>query len=59
MKTTGSYGIETHGVRNLLGTLFALVVADGLISDFLISQGLGRELNPVLSAFMEQGTFLV
>jgi hypothetical protein len=59
LKTISSYCIGTHRVRNLLGTLFALVVADGLITNFLIAQGMGRELNPLLHILMAQGNFLM
>lgn len=56
--TISSYLVETRSIRNLLSMLFALVVADGLITNFLIAQGLGRELNPFLHILMLQGNFL-
>ena len=57
--TISSYLVETRSIRNLLVILFALVVADGVISNFLIAQGLGRELNPFLRILMVQGNFLM
>ncbi len=46
-------------MRYILGTLIALVVADGLISNFLIRQGLAWEGNPFLEALVGGGAFLV
>ena len=45
--------------RCLLGAMFALVVADGLISNFLMTHGLGREWNPLLRAFVGGENFLL
>ena len=56
-KTTVSSSTGTYRIRILLGTLFALVVADGLISNFLVAQGLGRELNPFLQTLVGQEDF--
>ena len=44
-------------IRYLLGVVFALVVADGVISNFLINQGLGRESNPLLKTLVGQDSF--
>lgn len=57
-KTTSSSLAGTYRIRVLLGTLFALVVADGIISHFIVAQGLGRELNPFLQTLVVQGSFL-
>jgi hypothetical protein len=46
-------------VRNLLGTLFALVVADGVITEYLVMQGMARELNPFVSILLGQTNFLI
>jgi len=45
--------------RCLLGTMFALVVADGLISNFLVTHGLGREWNPFLQILVGGENFLL
>ena len=59
LKTINIHCIGKHRIRNLLATLFALVVADGLITNFLLAQGMGIELNPLLNIFMAQGNFLM
>ena len=40
--------VSSSRMRYMLYTLFGMVVADGLLSNFIISQGLGREWNPLL-----------
>ena len=46
-------------VEHLLGTLLSLVVADGLISQFLIKSGLGQEGNPFLRVLVTSNDFLI
>ena len=46
-------------IEYLLGTLLSLVVADGLITQFLIKNGLGREGNPLLKVLVTENDFLV
>jgi hypothetical protein len=46
-------------VEYLLGTLLSLVVADGLISQFLIKSGLGQEGNPFLKILVAENNFLI
>jgi hypothetical protein len=46
-------------IEYLLGTLLSLVVADGLISQFLIKSGLGQEENPFLKVLVTENNFLV
>lgn len=46
-------------IEYLLGTLLALVVADGLISQFLIKGGLGQEGNPLLRVLVTENDFLI
>ena len=43
----------------LLGTLLSLVVADGIISQFLIKSGIGQEGNPFLRTIVTEGNFLI
>lgn len=46
-------------IEYLLGTLLSLIVADGIISQFLIKQGLGQEGNPFLKTLATNGDFLI
>ena len=41
-----------------MGALFAVVVADGIFSDYLVTQGLGREWNPIAQVLMSQGNLI-
>ena len=45
-------------IKYLLGVLFALVVADGILTNFLITEGLGREWNPFLQTLVGKESFL-
>ena len=51
--------LRLRRVEYLLGTLLALVVADGLITQFLIKSGLGQEVNPFLRVLVTESDFLV
>ena len=53
------YSVTLRRVEYLLGTLLSLVVADGIISQFLIKSGLGQEGNPFLKILVEDSNFLV
>ena len=46
-------------MKYLLLTLIALVVSDGLISQFIVRHGLGREGNPFLQTLVSEGNFLL
>lgn len=46
-------------IEYLLGTLLSLVVADGLITQFLIKSGLGQEGNPLLRVLVTGSDFLI
>jgi len=46
-------------IEYLLGSLLALVVADGVISQFLIEEGLGPEGNPLLKTIATDSDFLI
>ncbi|UCE98272.1 MAG: hypothetical protein JSV74_02805 [Dehalococcoidia bacterium] len=46
-------------IEYLLCSLLALVVADGIISQFLIEEGLGREGNPLLKTIATNSDFLI
>jgi len=58
-KTITSSFAGIRRFRCLLGTLFALVVADGLISNFLVTHGLAREWNPYLQTLVIDDNFLL
>jgi len=45
-------------MRYLLGLLVILVVADGLLTRFLIDGGLAREGNPLLQSFVGENGFI-
>jgi len=51
--------IRLRRVEYLLGTLLSLVVADGLISQFLIKSGIGQEGNPFLKVLVAEDNFLI
>lgn len=44
---------------SILGTLVALVIADGLITNYVISNRLGIEGNPFLQAWVGDEAFLI
>ena len=46
-------------IEYLLGTLLALVAADGIISQFLVEEGLGKEGNPFLRTLATDSNFLI
>ena len=59
LKVPESLRIESRTVRYLLYALFGVIVADGLITQFLVTGGHGSEGNPFLSAWVGHGWFLV
>ena len=59
MEASKKHFIESRKIRLLVSTLIALVVADGLISRFLVSHGFAREGNPLLQIWVGEDTFLV
>jgi len=58
LKVPKSFHIESRTVRYTLYTLFCVIVADGLITQFLVIGGHGLEVNPFLSAWVGHGWFL-
>ena len=50
--------VRTRSLPCLLGILFALVVADGYITQYLVMNNLGIEGNPFLVAWVSQDKFL-
>jgi len=51
--------VRLRRIEHLLGTFLSLVVADGIISQFLIKSGLGQEGNPLLKVLVVESNFLV
>jgi len=56
--TTKSHADSPRLMSVLWGTMIALVVADGLISRFLVTTGLAREGNPLLQVWIHDDLFL-
>jgi hypothetical protein len=50
--------IESRTVRYTLCVLFGIIVADGLISQFLVTGGYGSEGNPLLMSWVGGESFL-
>ncbi len=51
--------VPAKQMRYLLYVLFGLIVADGILSEYLVSHNLGRELNPVLSTLIGGDQFML
>ncbi len=51
--------VSARQMRYLLYVLFGLIVADGILSDFLVSRNLGREWNPLLKTLMGGEQFML
>jgi hypothetical protein len=58
LKVPKSFHIESRTVRYTLYALFCIIIADGLITQFLVTSGQGVEANPFLSAWVSHGLFL-
>jgi hypothetical protein len=58
LKVPKSFHIESRIVRYTLYTLFCIIVADGLITQFLVTGGYGSEANPLLRVWVSHGWFL-
>lgn len=54
-----SYFAGSYRIRILLGALLATIVADGVITEFLVHNGLAREGNPFLYLWVHSDAFLV
>jgi hypothetical protein len=50
--------IESRTVRYTLYVLFGIIVADGLLSQFLVTGGYGVEANPLLAPLVGGESFL-
>ncbi|MGQ9546924.1 MAG: DUF5658 family protein [Dehalococcoidia bacterium] len=58
LKAAESPYIGRRTVRSALCALFCAIVADGLISRFLVTGGYGSEVNPFLAPLIAGETFL-
>ena len=52
-----AYFAGSYTQRILIGSLFAAVVADGIITKYLVSQGLATEGNPFLGDWVHNNAF--
>jgi hypothetical protein len=59
MKGVSAYFSGSRRMKYILLSLVMLVVSDGLISQFLTKYSLGREGNPFLRTFVNEGSFLL
>ena len=59
MNTVRSHTAASQRILYLLTALVVLVIADGVITNILIEQGLAREGNPLLQGLAGSGSFLV
>ncbi|MFC2063166.1 DUF5658 family protein [Chloroflexota bacterium] len=46
-------------IKLLLGVLFALVVADGVVSHYLVAQSFGIEWNPIARILLGEGNLFI
>lgn len=58
LKPSKAYFADRYRMRLLMYTLFALIVSDGLITEFLVTSGYALEVNPFLRAWVGRGMFL-
>jgi len=58
LKIPKPFRIEGRTVRYTFYALFFIIVADGLITQFLVTGGYGSEANPLLTYWVSHGLFL-
>ena len=58
LKIPKAFRIESRTARYTFYALFCIVVADGLITQFLVTGGYGSEANPLLTHWVSHGLFL-
>ena len=51
--------IGKNNMKILLGTLIGFIILDGLLTEFLLGQGLAREINPFLQPLVGDIGFMV
>jgi phosphoglycerol transferase MdoB-like AlkP superfamily enzyme len=52
------FSSRSYKIRILIGSLFGAIVADGIITQFIIQKGLGKEGNPFLKYWVVEDKFL-
>ena len=58
LKIPSHFRVKSRTIRLTLYTLFALIVTDGLLTEFLVINGHALELNPFLQAWVGQELFI-
>ena len=58
LKVPKIFNIKSRTMRLMLYALFGIIVADGLITEFLVTGGHGVEVNPFLRAWVAHDLFL-
>jgi hypothetical protein len=58
LEVPGFLRIESRTVRYTLYVLFGIIVADGLLTQFLVTGGYGSEGNPLLTSLVGGKSFL-
>jgi len=58
LKVPKRFNVKSRTTRFMLYTLFGLIVADGLMTQFLVTNGHASEVNPFLQAWVGQELFL-
>jgi len=58
LKVPQRFSVKSRTMRLALYTLFGLIAADGLLTQFLVTNGHALEVNPFLQAWVGQDLFL-
>ena len=58
LKVPKRFCVKSYKMRLALYTLFGLIIADGLLTNFLVTNGHGIEANPFLQALVGKDIFL-
>ena len=58
LKVPQRFSVKSRTMRLALYTLFGLIAADGLLTQFLVTNGHALEVNPFLQAWVGQELFL-
>ena len=58
LKVPERFSVKSRTTRFMLYTLFGLIVSDGLVTQFLVTNGHASEVNPFLQAWVGQDLFL-
>ena len=58
LKVPRRFSVKSRKMRLALYTLFGLIAADGLLTQFLVTNGHALEVNPFLQAWVGQELFL-